>query len=184
VHSGPGVETVAVVGGDTATILALVEHVQPDVVQLHLDESEKTVRDVRQGLAGSGVAIVKAVRITVDAGAVAPAAHWLDVARRFVDAGADRILLDSKTSARPAGTGIAFDWSIAREVAGGLEAPLLLAGGLTPENVGDAVAEVRPFGVDVISSIEDAEHRKVPPRVSAFVVAVRGARPSGGGADA
>lgn len=168
------VERVAVVGGDAAAILAIVEEVEPDAVQLHLDESEDTVREVRAGLEGSGVVIVKAVRITVDEGEVAPAAHWLDVARSFVEAGADRILLDSKTSARPAGTGVAFDWSIAREVTAALEAPLVLAGGLTPENVADAVAAVRPFGVDVISSLEDEQHRKVPERVHGFVAAAKG----------
>jgi phosphoribosylanthranilate isomerase len=169
------VDRVAVVGGDAATILSLVAAVEPTAVQLHLDEPPETVAAVREGLEGSGVSVVKAVRITADSGRAAPAEHWLAVARRFVEAGAHRILLDSKTSTRPAGTGVAFDWAIAREVAAGLGAPLSLAGGLTPENVADAVREVRPYEVDVISSLEDERHRKVPERVRAFVAAVRAA---------
>jgi phosphoribosylanthranilate isomerase len=100
----------------------------------------------------------------------------LAAARGFVDAGADAILLDSKTAGRAAGTGVPVDWSLAGEVADGLGAPFVLAGGLTPENVSGAIATVRPHAVDVISAVEDAEHRKVPERVRAFVAAARSAR--------
>jgi phosphoribosylanthranilate isomerase len=174
-------DRVAVVGGDAATILGIVHEVEPTVVQLHLDESIETVSAIREGLSGAGVRIVKAIRIRADRDAVPPAEHWLGLAHRFVDAGAHRILLDSKTSTRPAGTGVAFDWAIAREVAAGLGAPLSLAGGLTPENVAAAVREVRPHEVDVISSLEDERHRKVPERVRAFVAAARAGWAEGAG---
>lgn len=171
----PFATRVAVVGGDAATILAIARAVEPDVVQLHLDEDEATVAAVRKGLAGTGTRIVKAVRISADGDSVPPAAYWLELAQRFVAAGADAILLDAKTGARPAGTGMAFDWSIARHVARGLEAPLILAGGLTPDNVAGAIADVRPYAVDVISSLEDEQHRKVPAAVRAFVAAAHAA---------
>ena len=170
----PFVTRVAVVGGDAATILAIAEATGADALQLHLDEDEATVGAVRDGLAGTGTRVVKALRISADGGAV-PAGEWVAAARRFVDAGADAILLDSKTAGRPAGTGRTVDWSLARTVARELEAPLVLAGGLTPENVAGAIGEVRPYAVDVISAVEDASHRKVPERVRAFVAAVRGA---------
>jgi phosphoribosylanthranilate isomerase len=162
------------VGGDAATILSIAEATGADAVQLHLDEDEVTVGAVRDGLAGTGTRVVKALRISAD-GVTASADEWAAAARRFVDAGADAILLDSKTAGRPAGTGRTVDWSLASEVAGALEAPLVLAGGLTPENVAGAIREVRPYAVDVISAVEDASHRKVPERVHAFVAAVRGA---------
>ena len=163
----------AVVGGDSRTILAIVEEVAPTVVQLHRDEDRSTVAAVCEGLAGTGVKVVKAVRIATDAGTVAPPEHWLNLAREFVDAGADAILLDSKTTARPAGTGRAFDWQIARTLVEALGAPVMLAGGLTPENIAAAVAEVKPYAVDVISAVEDAQHRKVRDRVHAFVTSAR-----------
>ncbi len=53
--------------------------------------------------------------------------------------------------------------------------PLILAGGLTPENVGQAIATVQPYAVDVISSLEDANHRKVTAQVKRFLAAVRSA---------
>jgi phosphoribosylanthranilate isomerase len=167
----PFATRVVVVGGDATTVLAIAEATEPDAVQLHLDEDESTVTAVKEGLAGTGTRIVKAIRI--GAGSASPVAEVLAAARRFVDAGADAILLDSKTSGRPAGTGTPVDWSLARDVAAGLDAPLVLAGGLTPENVAGAIETVRPHAVDVISAVEDEDHRKVPERVRAFVAAAR-----------
>jgi phosphoribosylanthranilate isomerase len=167
----PFATRVAVVGGDAATVLAIAEATEPDALQLHLDEDKATVAAIRAGLAGTGTRIVKALRI--DAGAAPPVEGVLAEARRFLDAGADAILLDSKTGSRPAGTGQPVDWSLAAAVAAGLGAPLILAGGLNPENVAGAISTVRPHAVDVISAVEDAEHRKVPERVRAFVAAAR-----------
>ena len=167
----PFATRVAVVGGDAATVLAIAAATEPDAVQLHLDEDEATVTAVREGLSGTGTRIVKAIRI--HAGETPAARDVLASARRFVEAGADAILLDSKTSGRAAGTGIPVDWSLAREVAAALGAPLILAGGLTPENVAGAIETVRPHAVDVISAVEDTENRKVPERVRAFVAAAR-----------
>ena len=170
---GDAAECVAVVGGDAETVIGIVEAVRPRAVQLHRDESPEVVAAVKAAVGGA-VAVVKAVRIPV--GDTRPAAHWLDVARSFVEAGADRILLDSKTASRPAGTGVAVDWSLAAEVVAGLGAvPVVLAGGLGPGNVGEAVRQVRPWAVDAISALEDERHRKVSDRVAAFVAATRGA---------
>lgn len=176
----PFVSRVAVVGGDAGAILEICEATGPDLVQLHADEPESVVEKVAAGLAATGVRLIKAVRVPVgdhEIGAEAPSLHRsiADVSRRYLEAGAHGILLDSKTSNRPAGTGRTFEWSIARHAAAAI-GPLILAGGLTPENVGRAVAEVRPYAVDVITSLEDSRHRKVEERVRAFVRAVRAAR--------
>ena len=66
--------------------------------------------------------------------------------------GADIVLLDSKVAGRFGGTGTAFAWSLARAVAGG--GPLLVAGGLTPDNVATALDESGAWGVDVSSGVE------------------------------
>ena len=176
----PFVNRVAVVGGDAATILEICAATRPNLVQLHGDEPESVVEEVAAALSATGVRLIKAVRIPAgdrESGAETSARHGniTDVAGRFLGAGADAILLDSKTSDRPAGTGRTFEWSIARCVARAI-GPVMLAGGLTPENVGRAVTEVRPYGVDVITSLEDARHRKVEEKVQAFVRAVRTAR--------
>jgi phosphoribosylanthranilate isomerase len=85
----------------------------------------------------------------------------------------DLFLLDSWVEGVAGGTGRTFDWSIA-QAARGL-GRLILAGGLTPENVGDAIRQVRPFGVDVSGGIESAPGIKDADRMRAFVEAVRAA---------
>jgi phosphoribosylanthranilate isomerase len=94
-----------------------------------------------------------------------------EVARRYPG---ERILLDAAVpGAMPGGTGHAFDWALAAEIAE--ERPLVLAGGLHPGNVGDAIRAVRPFQVDVASGVERAPGVKDLDAVRAFVAAVRAA---------
>lgn len=70
-----------------------------------------------------------------------------------------------------AGSGRTFDWDLAL----GLPGPLIVSGGLTPENVGAAIRRLRPFGVDVSSGVESAPGRKDAAKIAAFVQAVRSA---------
>jgi phosphoribosylanthranilate isomerase len=163
-------ECVAVVGGDADQVVAWVDAVEPHAVQLHGDELPATVAEIATRLHGSGITVVKAVRIPV--GDQQGAAHWLARARQFIDAGAARILIDSRTATKPAGTGVAVARALAREFVARLEVPVVLAGGLTSTAVGEVVRSVRPWAVDVISGIEDDRHRKVPVLVRDFVNAV------------
>lgn len=85
----------------------------------------------------------------------------------------EHLLLDASVPGMPGGTGRTFDWAIAAEVA--KERRLTLAGGLTPENVADAVVAVRPFRVDVASGVESEPGRKDPDLVRRFIAAAKGA---------
>jgi phosphoribosylanthranilate isomerase len=168
----PFVTRVAVVGGDARSILAAVEATEPHALQLHRDEPEACVAQLAKELAGTGIRLIKALRI--DASVPGPPGQVVaDAARRFVDAGADAVLVDSVIPGRPAGTGRAVDWGLARTVVEAGVAPVVLAGGLDPANVGRAVAAVRPFAVDVISAVEDDGHRKVRAKVRAFIQAAK-----------
>lgn len=91
-------------------------------------------------------------------------------ARRY--AGAAGLLLDSYRAGLKGGTGVTFDWS---RVPAGLGKPVVLAGGLTPENVAEAVRRVRPYAVDVSGGVEAARGVKDPERVAAFIRGVNGA---------
>ena len=83
---------------------------------------------------------------------------------------ANAFLLDAFDIALPGGTGKTFDWSLAREAK--RYGTIILAGGLTPENVGEAIRAVRPFAVDVASGVESAPGKKDPAKLRAFFAAV------------
>lgn len=90
---------------------------------------------------------------------------------RALDWGADAVLVDS---AAP-GSGTVFDWSLAAEAP--VDARILLAGGLTPDNVVTAIERVHPWGVDVASGVERDPGRKDPVKLKAFIDAAKAADP-------
>ena len=127
-----------------------------DTIQLH---GEETPEDC----AGFSVPTVKAFRIqnreSLQSLASWPTRAWL---------------LDSFVPGKLGGTGSVFNWDLAVE-AKALGRPIILAGGLTPENIREAVAKVRPYGVDVSSGVESAPGRKDPAKMERFIGAARGA---------
>jgi len=85
------------------------------------------------------------------------------------------ILLDSRSNGSAGGTGVTFDWEATRGMvqAMSLTIPVIVAGGLTRRNVGEAISIFQPFGVDVVSGVEAAPGKKDPKKVLEFVRAVR-----------
>lgn len=94
----------------------------------------------------------------------------------FADHNADAVLVDSRTPTAVGGTGKTFDWSAARNtVFQNAHARLIAAGGLTPDNVAEAISLLHPWGVDVVSGVESAPGRKDPAKVRAFIANARAA---------
>jgi phosphoribosylanthranilate isomerase len=89
----------------------------------------------------------------------------------------EAVLLDTLTEDAAGGSGRAFDWALACGIRGGV--PVYLAGGLSPDNVGEAVGLVRPAGVDVSSGVEEAPGIKSETEMTRFVAAVRAADRAG-----
>lgn len=87
----------------------------------------------------------------------------------------DAVLIDSYTGTSPGGTGITGDWDRAARWVNDHDIPVLLAGGLTPDNVSEAVRTVRPWGVDVSSGVEAAPGRKDIEKVERFITQCRNA---------
>jgi len=113
--------------------------------------------------AGHGRPYIKAVRVQ----------QGLDLlAERERYAGASALLLDTYQPGVPGGTGQAFDWSLIPPVLGG---EVILAGGLTPDNVGEAVRRVRPYAVDVSGGVEREKGRKDAAKIRAFMRGVASA---------
>jgi phosphoribosylanthranilate isomerase len=160
---GTSAEVVAIVADfGVSRLLELRERTGIQWLQLHGAEEHEE-------LAALLPAAYKAVRI-------GSAADVTD-ARRFAGV---RLLADAKVDGALGGTGHSFDWSLVGALA--RERPLLLAGGLRPDNVARAVESVRPFGVDTASGVENADpRRKDPEKTQAFVRAARAAALLAGG---
>lgn len=131
-----------------------------DLAQLHGDEPAGTLR----ALGGKSF---KAIRPAAPADAKEAAQRFA----RLGPADGPALLIDSCRPGQYGGTGRLADWEVAKAVA--VETPILLAGGLDPENVAAAVREVRPWGVDVASGVETSPGVKDEARMRAFVHAVR-----------
>jgi phosphoribosylanthranilate isomerase len=100
----------------------------------------------------------------------------LDAVRRFVAACRPAaVLIDSFVPGEMGGTGHRAPWHLLAGFAPGV--PVILAGGLTPDNAADAIRLVRPWGVDVASGVDSSPGKKDPGRVRAFVQAARSVTP-------
>ncbi|MFH1486927.1 MAG: phosphoribosylanthranilate isomerase [Chloroflexota bacterium] len=130
-----------------------------DIVQLSGDEPWERCSQIRRP-------VIKAVHIRAEQ----TAREVLSEVRLLHDVGA-LCLLDTKVDGFYGGTGNAFDWTLARQVAKRLS--IVLAGGLTPENVGEAIRLVHPFGVDVSSGVETGGMKDIF-KIRSFIEVVRG----------
>jgi phosphoribosylanthranilate isomerase len=129
-------------------------------IQVHGDMTVQDLRRLRP--LAPGKRLLKAVHVTGADDTLARAVAYAGAA--------DALVLDSRSADRLGGTGRTHDWSVsARIVAAVHPLPVYLAGGLRPENVEEAVARVRPAGVDVNSGVEDATGRKDAARMRDFV---------------
>jgi phosphoribosylanthranilate isomerase len=135
-------------------------------VQLHSDAGPDMPAQLRAAF-GPALRILRVVHFGPDA-----AEQAAELAR---DAHIDGILVDSRTANAVGGTGIAFDWSEARTTIFSGNGKLVVAGGLNPENVAEAIATLAPWGVDVASGVESAPGRKDPAKVRQFVANARAA---------
>jgi len=145
--------------------LRFVDFLHPDVVQLHGAESPQLVSELKQE--APWVEVVKAFHISSDSSLD----HVLSEVGRFEDM-VDGVLLDTKSD-RVGGTGLTHDWSISKQVAEAVSAPLVLSGGLSPDNVAEAVKTVNPYAVDVSSGVESAPGVKDHMKLKRFVEEVR-----------
>jgi phosphoribosylanthranilate isomerase len=135
-----------------------------DLVQLSGDEPWSDIPQIRRP-------VIRALRVPAGRSAESVIAE-LEREHPALAASGGRCLLESHVAGQYGGTGRQVDWGLASAVAARF--PVLLSGGLTPDNVADAVRRVRPWGVDVSSGIETAG-TKDSAKIRAFVAAARGA---------
>lgn len=193
------VQRVAVVGEDADRILEIARRLQPDIVQLHADEPPEQTQRIVSLLHAHDIRVMKTLRFHRDDGSpVTRRPHPGDplaAAKAVIGTGVDLLMVDLVGPSRPADTGQQAGpdhergkdrekgpvdtgrtaLALARSIREGVDVPVVLAGGLRPDNVRAAMVAVSPYGVDVISGVERADHRKSPEQVAAFVAAVRAA---------
>lgn len=158
------VTTGLLVDADDATIEAILREVPLDLLQLHGSESAARVAEVK---ARFGLPVMKVVKLRQPSDLEAVEPHL---------AIADRLLFDAKppaemTSALPGGNAVAFDWTLLAGTTWPL--PWMLAGGLTPENVAEAIRISGTPAVDVSSGVEDRPGVKNANKIKAFLEAAR-----------
>jgi phosphoribosylanthranilate isomerase len=144
-------------------VLDLHKLVPASTIQLHDEIAVEEVQAIRRAL--PHIPLIKAVGVADETA--------IDVALGF-EPYVDALLLDSHTRDRIGGTGVVHDWSISRRIVAAVKKPVILAGGLRPENVIQAFEAVQPCGVDVNSGVELPNGEKDPNRVREFIRLVKG----------
>jgi phosphoribosylanthranilate isomerase len=152
------------VDADDASLGAVIEALQPDMLQLHGREPPARVAALKKRF---GLPVMKAIAVEAKGDLAAVAAYA---------AVADRLLFDARApreATRPGGLGKTFDWHLLENLDPGV--PFMLSGGLDAGNVGEALRITRAPGVDVSSGVEHAPGEKDPDKIRAFVRAARDA---------
>lgn len=143
-------------------IIEIAGMVGLNAIQLHGSESSQMVREIRSK---SGLMVIKAIRVSAE----------MNVGEG-IDNVADAVLLDSYSATEAGGTGETFDWTIAKEIVLWRPESVYLAGGLSVENVADAVKSVRPYAIDACSRLESSPGKKDKDKLARFVFAARAAK--------
>ncbi|MEP7347229.1 MAG: phosphoribosylanthranilate isomerase [Gemmatimonadaceae bacterium] len=152
---------------DGDAILQTATTARVDVLQLHGGFDATEVSYLRRNFSGTLWGVVRVPPKGIDA---EDWARWDEV---------DAVVVDTWTLGALGGTGVPFDWVTAAAALSALRGkrPIVLAGGLTPENVASGMATLTPDVVDVSSGVERIPGEKDPARIAAFVRAVRGESP-------
>jgi phosphoribosylanthranilate isomerase len=151
------------VDADDATYDKVLGHVRLDMIQCHGKESPERVEFLRQEY---GLPVMKAIPIE--------SAQDFDVVDQYKEV-ADQVLFDTKppkNATLPGGNAVSFDWSLLRSRK--ISLPWMLAGGLTPENVAEAIRISKAKAVDVSSGVEVKPGQKDPAKIRAFIKAAKG----------
>jgi phosphoribosylanthranilate isomerase len=143
---------------DESQILSFHESLKPDIIQIH-GEKPLDIALLKEKL--SAVTMVRGVNVKSE-----ESLNFAIQESKFFDA----FLVDSSSSNKYGGTGLTHDWSASKRIRDAIHPkPLILAGGLNPENVKEAVKTVKPYAVDVSTGVESKPGIKDPEKVAAFI---------------
>lgn len=153
------VSVLVIMPEDAEQAINMIRAARPIAVQVHNSLGVEELKKIKD----TGVRLIKTIPVTRNA-----EIKTLVKQVRELHGVADAILLDTALDGKTGGTGVPHNWEISSEIVLSSGIPVILAGGLSPENVSDAVRSVRPYAVDTASGVE-TEGRKDEKRVMAFI---------------
>lgn len=162
---------------NSAKAVELIEKINPDIVQIH---SRLPLLELEIIKEKTDIPIIKTLSVPVQgqnpgekAGNVTPVSSLLKKVSLLEETKVvDSILLDTARSGKPGGTGCVHDWALSRRISEEIRLPLILAGGLKPENVREAIRAVSPYAVDTASGVETCG-KKDAVKIKSFIEEVR-----------
>jgi phosphoribosylanthranilate isomerase len=154
---------------DLTELLEVERELKPDYLQIHPSLSPQEFEEARK-LVSAGLILVLPIPPT------GASVEDLITRAKRLEPLADYILLDT-LGAHGGGTGVPHDWSLSRSLRSILRTPVLLAGGLNPENVRRAIQTVRPAGVDVATGVETRPGKKDRELMRSFIERAKGVSP-------
>jgi phosphoribosylanthranilate isomerase len=155
-------------------VMFLAKELGPSGIQLAGNEPREEVCELKEAC---GCEIWKSLHISTDVRDCSMADQVVCLIEGYAEAGADRIVLDSAVPVgaheQKGGTGKRFNWKLAHNVVSRVRTPIFLAGGISPENAGNALTEVTPYGIDLSSGVEMSAGRKDRHLVQKLVAVVK-----------
>jgi phosphoribosylanthranilate isomerase len=174
-HLPEGLERVGVFPAlEAQQIAAIAQECGLTAVQLQGGVSFERLRQLDEIFKGQ-VSLIQTLHWQVDGDGATAAVVAGQLRQIDAEGLIGRVLIDAKVGDALGGTGITFNWDAARATLAeaGAALKLIVAGGLRPENVGDAIRRLNPWGVDVASGVEQSPGRKSPEKLAAFIRAAR-----------
>ncbi len=165
----PFISTSIVVGGSVEKILNIVDETHPNIVQLHYKETMQEIKVLVQELSLRGIKVIKALRLDSEDNCDFEITDPVMAAKELAKIGLSAILVDSYTKARPGGTGIQVNSSTFKNIQMESPLPVILAGGLNPDNISSVVNEFNPYAVDVLTGVEKAPNHKDIDKIKRFM---------------
>ena len=151
---------------DIQSIFRIIERTEVNALQIHGNSTAAMIREIKAKIP---IKIIRAFPIAMDTNVTVT----INEIEKYSKSGIGAILLDTKGEANAGGTGQKHDWNKSREIKDSINCPIILAGGLTPENVADAIRVVEPYAVDVASGVESNPGIKDHQKIIDFIQNVR-----------
>ncbi|KAF1085143.1 N-(5'-phosphoribosyl)anthranilate isomerase [Sporotomaculum syntrophicum] len=169
----PFVGTCIVTGGSCEKVLTLVSKTNPNVVQLHYQETLAEIKELARRLKIRGIKTIKALRIDSNGQCDFEISDPATAARVLAKTGIAAILVDSYTNSMPGGTGVRVDLATFKTIQQESSLPVILAGGLNPTNILPIIQKIHPFAVDVLTGVENKPGEKDPEKIERFMQSIQ-----------